>query len=49
MIALHEGPRMLTNIITKNVDQVRIGDRVTVKFDDVTADLTLPKFTLDKE
>ena len=49
MIALHEGPRMLTNIITKDVDQVRIGDRVTVKFDDVTPDLTLPKFTLDKE
>ena len=49
MIALQEGPRMLTNIITKDVDQVRIGDRVTVKFDDVTPDLTLPKFTLDKE
>jgi uncharacterized protein len=48
MIALDEGPRMLTNIITKNVDSVRIGDRVSVSFDDVTPQLTLPKFTIDK-
>ncbi|MBN9440464.1 Zn-ribbon domain-containing OB-fold protein [Bosea sp. (in: a-proteobacteria)] len=49
MIALDEGPRMLTNIITADVDSVRIGDRVRVKFDDVAADLTLPKFVLEKE
>ena len=49
MIALDEGPRMLTNIITKDVEQVAIGDRVTVRFDDVTPELTLPKFTLDKD
>jgi uncharacterized OB-fold protein len=49
MIALDEGPRMLTNIVTKDVERVAIGDRVTVRFDDVTAELTLPKFTLDKD
>lgn len=49
MIALDEGPRMLTNIITADVDSVRIGDRVRVKFDDVAADLTLPKFVIEKE
>ena len=49
MIALDEGPRMLTNIVTKDVEQVAIGDRVSVFFDDVTAELTLPKFTLDKD
>ena len=49
LIALDEGPRMLTNIVTNDVEQVRIGDRVTVKFDDVTPELTLPKFTLDKD
>ena len=48
MIALDEGPRMLTNIITKDVDSVRIGDRVSVSFDDVAPELTLPKFTMDK-
>jgi hypothetical protein len=40
---------MLTNIITADVDSVRIGDRVRVKFDDVAADLTLPKFVIEKE
>ncbi|MGW9331727.1 Zn-ribbon domain-containing OB-fold protein [Bosea sp. NPDC055594] len=49
MITLDEGPRMLTNISTADVDSVRIGDRVRVKFDDVAADLTLPKFVLEKE
>lgn len=49
MITLDEGPRMLTNIITADVDSVRIGDRVRVRFDDVTPELTLPKFVLEKE
>lgn len=49
MIALDEGPRMLTNIVTPDVEQVAIGDRVTVHYDDVAPDLTLPKFTLDKD
>lgn len=49
MIALDEGPRMLTNIVTDNVEAVNIGDRVTVRYDDVAPDLTLPKFTLDKD
>ena len=44
MIALDEGPRMLTNIVTSDVDSVRIGDRVAVQFDDVTPEVTLPKF-----
>jgi uncharacterized OB-fold protein len=48
MIALDEGPRMLTNIVTEDVEAVRIGDRVQVYFDDVTPELTLPKFTLDR-
>lgn len=48
MIALDEGPRMLTNIITDDVESVRIGDRVTVRFDDVTPEVTLAKFTIDK-
>lgn len=44
MIVLDEGPRMLTNIITDDVDSIAIGDRVTVHFDDVTDEVTLPKF-----
>jgi uncharacterized OB-fold protein len=48
MVTLDEGPRMLTNIVTDDVEAVRIGDRVRVHFDDVAPDLTLPKFTLDR-
>lgn len=46
MIELDEGPRMLTNILTNDVDSVRIGDRVKVRFDDVTPEVTLPKFAV---
>lgn len=46
MIALDEGPRMLTNLIVDDVEAVRIGDRVEVSFVDVTDDVTLPKFKL---
>ena len=48
MIALDEGPRMLTNLVVSDVDCVRIGERVSVHFDDVTDEITLPKFTVDK-
>ncbi len=44
MIGLDEGPRMLTNLVVSDVDTVRIGDRVAVEYDDVTPEVTLPKF-----
>lgn len=46
MIQLDEGPRMLTNLVMPDVEAVRIGDRVAVSFDDVTEEVTLPKFTV---
>ncbi|MDP3896997.1 MAG: Zn-ribbon domain-containing OB-fold protein [Mesorhizobium sp.] len=48
MITLDEGPRMLTNIVAADVETVRIGDRVAVQFDDVTPEVTLPKFVVVK-
>src|SRR5574341_127104 len=44
LIELREGARILSNLVTKNVDAVRVGDPVRVVFDDVTPDITLPKF-----
>lgn len=44
LIDLKEGPRMMTNIVTDDVDSVRIGQSVKVVFDDVTDEITLPKF-----
>lgn len=43
-VELDEGVRILTNVVGCAVDDVRIGMAVEVVFDDVTADLTLPKF-----
>jgi uncharacterized OB-fold protein len=44
LIDLKEGPRMLSNIVTDDVDSVKIGQQVSVIYDDVTDEVTLPKF-----
>ncbi len=44
LIDLDEGPRMMTNLVVPDAEAVRIGDRVAVAFDDVTPEITLPRF-----
>jgi uncharacterized OB-fold protein len=44
VVQLDEGVRMVTNIVGCPPEDVRIGMRVEVTFDDVTAEITLPKF-----
>ncbi len=44
LVDLDEGPRMLSNLLVDNVDAVRVGQRVTIAFEDL-ADVTLPVFT----
>jgi uncharacterized OB-fold protein len=44
IIELEEGWRMNSNVINTPPDQVRIGMRVEVVWDDVTAEFSLPKF-----
>ncbi len=46
LIDLAEGPRMMSNIVTGDVEAVRIGAAVRVVFEPVTDDVTLPKFEL---
>lgn len=46
VVELDEGARMMSNIVTDKVDAVRIGQRVSVQYDDVTYEVTLPKFRL---
>jgi uncharacterized protein len=41
LIELTEGPRIYSNIVS---NEVKIGDPVKVYFDDVTAEISLPKF-----
>jgi uncharacterized OB-fold protein len=44
LIELEEGVRMMSTVVGCDNDEVRIGMAVEVVFDDVTADVTLPKF-----
>ncbi len=44
VVELAEGVRMMTNIVDCSPEQVRIGMPVEVVFEDVTPEVTLPKF-----
>ena len=44
VVQLDEGPRLLSNLVDCPTVEVRIGQPVDVVFDDVTPDVTLPKF-----
>ena len=44
IIQLEEGPRMESNIIVPDVEDIRIDMPVKVFFDDVTDEVSLPKF-----
>lgn len=43
-VELDEGPRLTTNLVRANAEEIRIGMRVVVVFDRVTHDFTLPRF-----
>ena len=47
VIELDEGPRLVSALTGCPVDRVACDMRVRVLFDDVTPDVTLPKFTCD--
>jgi uncharacterized OB-fold protein len=46
MIELDEGVRVWSNVIGYPPEQIRIGDRVTVCYEEVAGNFTLPKFRL---
>jgi uncharacterized OB-fold protein len=47
LIELDEGPRIYSNVSVTSPEQVKIGDRVSVYFEDVTTEFSLPKFKKD--
>jgi uncharacterized OB-fold protein len=49
MIELDEGVRMWSNVVDCDPDRVQIGDRVELTYDDVTPEVTLPRFRLVAE
>ena len=44
IVGLDEGPRMATNIVGCNSEEVKVGMPVTIVFEDVTPEVTLVKF-----
>ena len=44
IVELEEGPRLLTNLVGIDNDDIRPGLSVEVVWDDVTEEITLPKF-----
>lgn len=44
MVELAEGPRLITNIVGCSNEDIHIGMAVEVVFEDVTDEVTLPKF-----
>jgi len=46
LIDLEEGVRMMSNVVDCAPSDVRIGASVVVVFDDVTTEISLPKFRL---
>ena len=45
-VQLEEGPRLMTNLVGVRKEDIRIDMPVEVSFDDVTPEVTLPKFRL---
>jgi uncharacterized OB-fold protein len=43
-VELDEGPRLLSNLVGVKNDEISIGMPVEITFDDVTDEVTLPKF-----
>jgi uncharacterized OB-fold protein len=44
IIELEEGVHMWSNVVGCSPDDVKIGDEVIIIYDDVTEEITLPKF-----
>jgi uncharacterized OB-fold protein len=47
LVELDEGPRLMSNIVGCDADDVRIGMRVVVDFDELAGDVRVPRFRPD--
>jgi len=46
LVQLEEGPRMYSNVIGVDNDAVKVGDKLEATFDQVTPEITIPRFRL---
>jgi uncharacterized OB-fold protein len=49
LIDLDEGVRMMANIVDCDIERIRIGARVQVRFEPISDEFILPQFTLQEE
>ena len=49
LVQLEEGPRMYSNVVDVDNDDVKVGDKVEVVFDAVTPEITIPRFRKSQE
>jgi uncharacterized protein len=49
IIELEEGVHIWSNVVGSHPDDVKIGDEVTIVYEDITEDFTLPKFSRSEE
>jgi uncharacterized OB-fold protein len=49
LVQLDEGPRMYGNVVGSANDDIHVGDRLVVSFDQVTDEIVVPRFRLDPE
>lgn len=49
LIQLEEGPRMISNVVGIPPSDVKVGDKVSVVFDQVTDEVAIPRFTVVKD
>lgn len=49
VIRLEEGPQLVTNLLDTPKDEIRIDLPVRLVYDDLTDEIALPQFTIDRE
>jgi len=47
-VELEEGPRLTANLVDVPPGEIRVGMPVTIVFDDITSDVTIPRFRRDR-
>jgi len=48
IVELEEGPHLMTRLVTRDNDSIRIGQQVTVAFEDLDKEISLPLFKVTK-
>ena len=48
IVELDEGPHLMTRLIAADHKSIRVGQRITVEFEDLDEEISLPRFKIDQ-